>query len=118
MSNSPSQQEAAERAATIRSLNDAFRRKPIVGRVAITPGVDALPHGKRLRLFVAVLGFADFGAGNDPYNEHDFGAIDQDGVTYFWKIDYYDPDYDMGSADPADQHITRRVLTVMRADEY
>ncbi len=118
MSQSPSEQEAAEHAATIRSLNDAFRRNPTVGRVVITPGVDALQHGERTRLLLSVVGFDAFDAGNDPYNQHDFGAIDQDGLTYFWKIDYYDPDFDMGSADPANPDITRRVLTVMRADEY
>lgn len=118
MSQSPSEQEAAERAATIRSLNDAFRRNPTMGRVVITPGVDILPHGERSRLFVAVVSFDAFDAGNDPHNEHDFGTIDQDGLTYFWKIDYYDLDFNMGSVDPANAHITRRVLTIMRADEY
>ncbi|WP_245002704.1 DUF3768 domain-containing protein [Rhizobium ruizarguesonis] len=71
-----------------------------------------------MALLMAVVGLDDFNAGNDPYNEHDFGAIEQDGVSYFWKIDYYDLDYDMGSLDPANSHVTRRVLTIMRADEY
>ncbi|MBB4114575.1 hypothetical protein FHT80_003926 [Rhizobium sp. BK226] len=109
---------AVERTATIRSLNDAFRRNPTAGRAVITPSVSALPHDQRLALLMAVVGFGDFNAGNDPYNEHDFGAVEQDGVSYFWKIDYYDQDYDMGSPDPANPHVTRRVLTIMRADEY
>ncbi|TCA97401.1 DUF3768 domain-containing protein [Rhizobium leguminosarum bv. viciae] len=112
------QQEAVDRMDTIRALNDAFRRNPTAGRVVITPGVGALPHDKRLTLLMAVVGFDDFNAGNDPHNEHDFGAIEQDGVSYFWKIDYYDLDYGMGSPDPANPHVTRRVLTIMRADEY
>ncbi|WP_245495834.1 MULTISPECIES: DUF3768 domain-containing protein [Rhizobium] len=112
------QQEAVDNAAAIRSLNDAFRRSPTAGRVVITPGVSALPHDQRLALLMAVVGFDDFNAGNDPYNEHDFGAIELDGVSYFWKIDYYDQDYAMGSPDPANPHVTRRVLTIMRADEY
>lgn len=115
---SPSRQEAVERTATIRSLNDAFRRNPMAGRVVITAGVGGLPQEEKLSLLTEVVGFNAFDGGNDPFNEHDFGAVDQDGVSYFWKIDYYDPDYDMGSADPADPHVTRRVLTVMRADEY
>ncbi|WP_461520646.1 DUF3768 domain-containing protein [Rhizobium leguminosarum] len=118
MTSSAPQQAAVERTATIRGLNDAFRRNPTVGRVVITPGVGALPHDQRLTLLRAVVGFSAFDAGNDPYNEHDFGAIDQDGVSYFWKIDYYDLDYGMGSPDPTNPHVTRRVLTIMRADEY
>ncbi|WP_246710066.1 DUF3768 domain-containing protein [Rhizobium leguminosarum] len=118
MTSSNHQQEAVDVTATIRGLNDAFRCNPTVGRVVITPGVGALSHDQRLTLLRAVVGFGDFNAGNDPYNEHDFGAIEQDGISYFWKIDYYDQDYDMGSPDPANPHVTRRVLTIMRADEY
>lgn len=118
MTSSPDQQVAVDRTATIRGLNDAFRRNPTVGRVVITPGVAALPHDQRLTVLRAVVGFSAFDAGNDPYNEHDFGAIEQDGVSYFWKIDYFDQDYEMGSPDPANPHVTRRVLTIMRADEY
>ncbi|MGE3146302.1 MAG: DUF3768 domain-containing protein, partial [Pseudorhodoplanes sp.] len=63
--------------------------------------------------------FAAFTPDNDPLGEHDFGAIEQDGVgTVFWKIDYYDPDYRCHSADPADPKVTRRVLTILLADEY
>ncbi len=118
MTVSPSQEEAAERAAAISKLNDAFRRNPTAGRVLLTQGVEALPHRQRKNLLVAVIAFGDFNAGNDPYNEHDFGAIEQDGISYFWKIDYYAPEYPMGAADPANPHVTRRVPTVMRADEY
>ncbi|RWX10379.1 DUF3768 domain-containing protein [Rhizobium hidalgonense] len=118
MTSSNHQQVAVDRTATIRSLNDAFRRNPTAGRAVITSGVSALPHDQRLALLMAVVGFTAFDAGNDPHNEHDFGAIEADGVSYFWKIDYYDQDYDMGSPDPANPHVTRRVLTIMRADEY
>jgi hypothetical protein len=118
MNSATYEQAAVDKAATIRTLNDAFRRNPTAGRVVITPGVSVLPHDQRLTLLMAVVGFDEFNAGNDPYNEHDFGAIDQDGVSYFWKIDYYDQDFGTGSPDPANPHVTRRVLTIMRADEY
>jgi hypothetical protein len=111
-------QQPADRTTAIRDLNDAFRRNPVSGVVMVTGGVDALPHEEKRLLLAAVEMFDAFNTGNDPYNEHDFGAIDQDGVTYFWKIDCFDPDYDMGSVDQADRFVTRRVLTVMRADEY
>jgi hypothetical protein len=45
-----------------------------------------------------------------PTAKHDFGAIDEGGERYFWKIDSYDR-----ATDPA---ATTRVLTIMRADEY
>ncbi len=118
MNPSNHQQEAAGCAAIIRTLNDAFRRNPAAGRLMLTAGVQALPESEQLALLAAVMMFRDFNAGNDPYNEHDFGALDRGDVSYFWKIDYYDQDFGMGSPDPADPHVTRRVLTIMRADEY
>ena len=66
----------------------------------------------------AVAGFDDFSASNDPYGEHDFGAFEVAGCQLFWKIDYYDANLEAGSADPADEGATVRVLTVMLASEY
>lgn len=49
----------------------------------------------------------------------DFGTIEVDGVgRIFWKIDYFDSCYEYGSEDPTDPAATRRVLTIMRAEEY
>ena len=50
--------------------------------------------------------------------EHDFGDFEIEGERYFWKIDYYAPDLDGGSEDPADPAQTARVLTIMCVDEY
>ncbi|UWU20928.1 DUF3768 domain-containing protein [Rhizobium sp. CB3060] len=102
----------------IRMLNDAFRRSPRHGGLMVTAGVSALSADQLVSLFRAVRDFDNFDAGNDPFNEHDFGAVDFDGATYFWKIDYYDLDRRYGSPDPSNPDVTSRVLTIMRADEY
>jgi Protein of unknown function (DUF3768) len=102
----------------IRDLNDDFRRTFVGGAVMITAGVDALPVEQRRSLLQKVRTFEAFSEDNDPHGEHDFGAVDEAGVRYFWKLDYYDRDMTMGSDDPADPAVTTRVLTIMRADEY
>jgi major membrane immunogen (membrane-anchored lipoprotein) len=62
--------------------------------------------------------FDDFNEDNDPYGEHDFGAVTVKDEKYFWKIDYYDKEADFHSSDASREDLTRRVLTVTRADEY
>jgi hypothetical protein len=102
----------------IRALNDDFRRTFVGGMVMITAGVEAMPIEERRALLAQVRAFDAFTDDNDPHGEHDFGAIDEGGVRYFWKIDYYDRATEMGSPDPTDPDVTTRVLTIMRADEY
>jgi hypothetical protein len=102
----------------IRAPNDDFRRSFVGGLVTITAGVEAMPAEQRKSLLAKVRAFDDFTEDNDPHGEHDFGAIDEGGVRYFWKIDYFDRATEFGSPDPADPAVTTRVLTVMRADEY
>ncbi len=53
-----------------------------------------------------------------PHGEHDCGLIAVAGHRVLFKIDYYDPSFCGHSADPADPVVTRRVLTIMLADEY
>jgi hypothetical protein len=106
---------AAER---IRTLNDDFRRTFLGGAVMITAGVEAMPVDQRRSLLAKVRAFDVFTDDNDPRGEHDFGAMDQAGVRYFWKLDYFDRATEFGSPDPADPAVTTRVLTIMRADEY
>jgi hypothetical protein len=110
------------RATRVRELNDAFRRRlPRTGksgRLNATAGVAELSPEKLALLLISVREFTDFSADNDPHGEHDFGAIDQDGIKYFWKLDAYDRWMQFGSPDPSDPSITTRVITIMRADEY
>lgn len=105
-------------APSVCDLNDAFRRTFFGGRVVITPGIRELPEGDRIQLLEAVQGYDGFDAGNDPYREHNFGAIDLGNERYFWRIDAYDRRLEFASPDPADPRVTTRVLTIMRADEY
>ena len=102
----------------IRELNDAFRRTFVGGAVMITAGIEAMPLDQRRALLQKVRSFEAFGEDNDPHGEHDFGAVDEAGERYFWKLDYYDRTMESGSPDPADPSVTTRVLTIMRADEY
>ena len=102
----------------IRALNDAFRRTFVGGAVMITAGVEALPLDQRRSLIQKVRSFETFSEDNDPHAEHDFGAVDEGGERFFWKLDYYDRNTEFGSPDPADPAVTTRVLTIMRADEY
>jgi hypothetical protein len=104
--------------ACIRELNDDFRRSFIGGRVLVTPGVRSLPIETNAAVLERVRTFAAFNTENDPLGEHDFGSFRLEGETYFFKIDYYSPDMQGGSEDPADPEKTVRVLTIMRADEY
>lgn len=105
-------------ARSIRLLNDNFRTTFVGGRLMLTAGVNELPLDTKARLLLAVQGFTDFDEGNDPHGEHDFGSVEVEGETYFFKIDYYALDLQAGSEDPTDPEQTARVLTIMRADEY
>jgi hypothetical protein len=107
-----------QRADVIRVLNDNFRATFIGGRVVMTLAVNELPLDSRARLILAVQSFNAFTKDNDPHHEHDFGTVEVDGETYFFKLDYYSLDLRFGSEDPADPSKTTRVLTIMRADEY
>jgi Protein of unknown function (DUF3768) len=102
----------------IRVLNDNFRSTFVGGRVLTTAGVAELPVDTKARVLLAVQSFSNFTKDNDPHREHDFGHIEIDGETYFFKVDYYAPDLESGSEDPSDPEQTTRVLTIMRADEY
>ncbi len=109
---------APDNAHRIQVLNDNFRSTFVGGRVVMTQGVDALPLDTKARVVLAVQSFDKFTADNDPHREHDFGSLEIQGETYFFKIDYYALDMIGGSEDPADPEKTTRVLTIMRADEY
>lgn len=105
-------------AARIRDLNDAFRTTLEGGHVILTGGVVARGLAFHREVIAQIRGFARFEAENDPYGEHDFGALTISGKKVCFKIDCYDRDLTSGSPDPADPSVTTRVLTIMLAEEY
>jgi|ERR1700719_85789 uncharacterized protein DUF3768 len=113
----------AEKRRQIRALNDALRTGPLpasltFGRIVVTRGVADRGSQFVNRAVRAVREFSEFTENNDPHGEHDFGIFELDGVTLYWKIDYYDEDLEFGSPDPADPAVTCRVLTILLREEY
>src|SRR3546814_8723425 len=84
----------------------------------------SLPDADRFAALAAIVGFSRFDGDNDPYGEHDFGAVyrlatggwtqerpkDEKTIaeTVFWKVDYYDNTLTYGSEVPWDEHQTKR----------
>ena len=117
-------------ARAIAALNDDFRRaacraalgeiptSAVKGLCHATQGVAALLPDVQRGIFEQIRDFDAFTPDNDPYGEHDFGAVECQGERALFKIDYYDKTMDYGSEDPADPEKTTRVLTVMKPSEY
>ena len=103
-------------AARIAALNDAARTSFIGCRVVIAKGIAAMDDLDGL--YAKVQAFTAFADGSDPFGEHDFGSVEHEGETVFWKFDYYDVYLLMHSPDPSDPAVTCRVLTIMLAEEY
>ena len=109
---------ADDRTTEIRALNDQFRQTLTGGLIVTTPGIRSLPTGVVLRVVELIRAFDAFGPDNDPYGEHDFGAITIGACKVYWKIDYYDKAMEAGSPDPAAPDVTQRVMTIMLSSEY
>ena len=112
-----SDHDREHRAATIAHLNDRLRQAPGPGWL-LTAGVQAKGVAFVAQAIAAVGSFDDFPEEDDPYGERDFGAFALAGQRLFWKIDYYDRALEYASPDPTSPAVTRRVLTLMLADEY
>jgi len=99
-------------------LNDKLRIEGKGGQVICTSGV--FSSGKYEQIINEVRNFNNFNEDNDPYGEHDFGKVTVDGEDYFFKIDYYDPTVTciFPSPDKSDANVTRRVMTIMKSEEY
>jgi len=111
------------KAIEIAQLNDAFRRgdPTVPGQRFIAAGVVNLLKQLNTpveQLIQRVAQFDDFTEHNDPHADHDFGSFEFHGHQLFWKVDCYDNDYNVASDDPTDLSKTRRVLTIMLAEEW
>ena len=102
----------------IRDLNDELRHTLTGGTAVMTPGIAALGREAVERIVKTIAVFDDFCHAHDPHQEHDFGSFEAEGQLIFFKIDYYDKDLTYHSPDPADAAVTRRVITIMLANEY
>ena len=102
----------------IKTLNDNFRRTFNGGKVMLTCGINAKKQNELAEILNQVRCFNEFTQENDPYNEHDFGSFYYKGEQIYWKIDYYDKDYQFCSEDPSNPNITNRVMTIKLSHEY
>ena len=106
-----------QRTRKIQELNDRLRKTGVGGKVVLTRTVARLDAEDIKELLRLAREFDDFNRSNDPWGEHDFGEVVMNGIRYFWKIDAYDLGLEWGSPDPADEAVTRRVLTIMAAED-
>lgn len=104
--------------ARIRELNDQFRITGIGGTINVTRGIADMAMDCVHAILQLVKRYEEFTEDNDPHGENDFGSFRYRGDLYFWKIDYYDLNFQNHSPDPANPKVTNRVLTVMLAEEY
>jgi hypothetical protein len=109
-------EQVGNNAERIRELNDQFRKTFTGGAICITRAVSERCDVNAV--LATVQAFDRFNDGNDPYQEHDFGAFEIADETLFFKIDYYSNDMQHGSPDAADSSVTQRILTVLLSEEY
>ena len=119
------EQPTAEQITKIRDLNDALRTSrdrvnalTVNGSLVITRGLVDKGQEFVARAVQAMRSFKEFNGDNDPWHEHDCGVMEVDGTSAIWKVDYYAPDLQHASDAPWDTGVTRRVLTLMLAEEY
>ena len=69
---------------SIALLNDQARITLTNCKLIITRGIDLLGEETVDCILNLVKSFDDFSERNDPFGEHDFGAIEYEGNTVFW----------------------------------
>ena len=100
-------------------LNDELRQgQGTNGQIVLTSGIHEQGQEVVAEVAKAVAEFDTFTPDNDPHNEHDFGSLEVQDQKAFFKLDYYDLTKKMLSPDPSDPVVTKRVFTIMLAEEY
>lgn len=97
--------------------NDLFRTTMITSprhKIMLTEMVSK--NDLREQILTAVRAFSAFTPDNDPYGEHDFGQVIVNNENYFFKIDYYDLNFEYGADTRKDDFA--RLLTIMHSSEY
>jgi hypothetical protein len=101
----------------IREVNDLLRTTMIqteTRRVMLSNDVAHSEH--REEIISAVREFKDFEKGDDPYMEHDFGAVNVKGGVYFFKIERFDRNpFNTSEYYHGDKYF---VMTIMNRSEY
>ena len=87
--------------AVIGALNDNLRKFHHGGLVVISRGIAALDRQGWAAVITAVAAFDSFNEGNDPYGERDCAVV---------LLHHSD--------DSTNPKITKRVMTIMLAEEY
>lgn len=109
----------AVRRATIARLNDHFRATGEDGWTLLSRGIAVLPIANKDEVIRAVRLFDAFTPDNDPHGEHDCAIVSAGGERIIWKIDYHPHDRNrQADLDPADPTTSKRVMTIMLAEEY
>ncbi len=111
-------QTGAVTSERIRALNDELRTTGIGGETLVTKNLWALGADFVAKVCAAVCAFDAWSEDNDPWGEHDCATLDVDGERVIFKIDYYDPTLTRHTDDAADPKVTRRVLTIMLAEDW
>ena len=107
----------ADKLIKIRELNDKFRQSFTGGKVMLTSSVAELPDMVKAAALQFMAQYHNFTPRNDPAGEHDFGAFTLCNRRFFWKVTYYDANYENASEDPSDPTKTCRVLTLMLSSD-
>ena len=90
--------------------NDNFRESLSGGKVVLTPAV--FTSKNKNKIINTVRTFKAFTPSNDPWGERDYASFKVEGEGYFFKIDYYDKDYQYHETDG------NRLLTIGSMNEY
>ncbi len=116
----PYQPTKLPRGEAIAQLNDTLRQRGEGGTIMVTRNVLHLPGFDPAALQTALAEYQGFCVDSDPHGERDFGDLTLFGASLLWKVDYFASysNFQFGSDDPADPSITKRVLTVMLAEEW